>query len=48
MNTKKINMDTAEVKPPFTSLRLVKRIAVLLLVITIITFYALSIQFIIQ
>jgi hypothetical protein len=41
-------MNTNEEKNPFKSLRLVQKLALILLVITIITFYVLSIRFIIQ
>ncbi|SDX99915.1 hypothetical protein SAMN05444338_12114 [Flavobacterium degerlachei] len=41
-------MNPDEEKNPFKSLKLVQKIALLLLVITIITFYVLSIQYIMQ
>lgn len=47
-NKKDVFMNPDEEKNPFKSLKLVQKLALLLLVITIITFYVLSIQYIIQ
>jgi hypothetical protein len=48
MIKKTISMNTIEDRTTIGTLRFVKRIAVLLLVITIVAFYVLSIHFIIQ